>query len=83
MESRLENSFTKGHSWKVSQSNNEVYEIKGFPCARVVVGIQKNDRDLNELVEPYFHVSEYRSTYGPTIYPILIVENHPLIQGIT
>ncbi|KAL7163418.1 hypothetical protein ACSBR2_039510 [Camellia fascicularis] len=55
------------------------WQLKGFPCAHVVVAVQNSGRNLNELVEPYFHVSKYRSTYAPTIYPIPTVE-YPLFS---
>ncbi|KAL7193686.1 hypothetical protein ACSBR2_025325 [Camellia fascicularis] len=96
MESRLENAFNKGRSWKVSQSNDAVYEahsflsvavdigqrtcscfqwqLNEFPCAHAMVAVWKSGRDLNSLIEPYFHVSKYRSTYAPSISPITIVE---------
>ncbi|KAL7164766.1 hypothetical protein ACSBR2_040632 [Camellia fascicularis] len=94
MESRNE-----GRSWKVSQSNADVYEVhffpsvvvdikhhtcscfkwqlNGFPCAHATVAVRKSGRDLNTLVEPYIHVSTYRSTYAASIYPILTVEQPP------
>ncbi|KAL7186973.1 hypothetical protein ACSBR2_028638 [Camellia fascicularis] len=96
MESRLEKAFNEGKSWKVSQSNADVYEVhsfplvtvdiehrtcscfkwqlNGFPCAHAMVAVRKSGRDLNTLVEPFFHVSEYRSTYAASIFPIPTVE---------
>ncbi|KAL7194779.1 hypothetical protein ACSBR1_035086 [Camellia fascicularis] len=77
MESCLEKMFNKGRLWKVSQSNADVYELNGFPCAYAIVAVQKNGRDLNTLVEPYFHMSAYHSTYATSIYPIPTVEQPP------
>ncbi|KAL7231608.1 hypothetical protein ACSBR2_009776 [Camellia fascicularis] len=99
MESRLEKAFNEGRSWKVSQSNADVYEVhsfpsvtvdigrrtcscfkwqlNGFPCAHAMVAVRKNGRDLNTLFEPFFHVSEYRSTYASSIFPISTVEQPP------
>ncbi|KAL7248938.1 hypothetical protein ACSBR1_011170 [Camellia fascicularis] len=53
------------------------WQINDFPCAYAMVAIRKSGRDLNKLVKSYFHVSEYRSTYKPTIYPIPTVEQPP------
>ncbi|XP_028072349.1 uncharacterized protein LOC114274585 [Camellia sinensis] len=102
MESRLEKAFNEGRSWKVSQSNEDVYEVhsflsvtvdighrtcscfkwqlNGFPCSHAMVVVQKSSRDLNTLVESYFHVSECRSTYDATIFPIPTVEKPPFNQ---
>ncbi|KAL7213210.1 hypothetical protein ACSBR2_015836 [Camellia fascicularis] len=83
MESRLEKAFNEGRSWKVSQSNANVYEVhsfpslNGFPCAHAMVAIWKSGRDLNTLVELYFHVGEYRSTYAANISPMPTVEQLP------
>ncbi|XP_028110758.1 uncharacterized protein LOC114309248 [Camellia sinensis] len=99
MESRLEKAFNKGRSWRVSQSNADVYEVHSFssvtvnigtqtcscfqwqlnwfPCAHAMVAVRKNGHDLNDLVEPYFHVSEYRSTYAASIFPIPTVKQPP------
>ncbi|KAL7172177.1 hypothetical protein ACSBR2_031801 [Camellia fascicularis] len=99
MESRLEKAFNEGRSWKVSQSNADVYEVhsfpsvtvdigrrtyscfkwqlNGFPCAYAMVAVRKSGRDLNTLVEPFFHVSEYRATYASSIFPIPTVEQPP------
>ncbi|KAL7199228.1 hypothetical protein ACSBR2_021501 [Camellia fascicularis] len=83
IESHLEKAFNKGRLWKVSQSNADVYEvhsfpsINGFPCVHVMVAVRKSGRDLNTLVEPYFHVSEYRLTYATSFSPIPTVEQTP------
>ncbi|KAL7220739.1 hypothetical protein ACSBR2_013599 [Camellia fascicularis] len=37
--------------------------------------VWKSGRDLNDLVDPYFHMSEYRNVYAPPIYPIPTVIN--------
>ncbi|KAL7212721.1 hypothetical protein ACSBR2_015408 [Camellia fascicularis] len=98
-ESRLEKDFNKGRSWKVSQSNADIYEVhsfpsvtvdvgrracscfhwqlNGFPCAHAMVAVRKSGRDLNDLVELFFHVNEYRANYAPAIYPIPTVELPP------
>ncbi|KAL7171083.1 hypothetical protein ACSBR2_035861 [Camellia fascicularis] len=39
-----------------------------------MVAVRKSGRDLHDLVEPYFHVCEYRSTYATSIFPIPTVE---------
>ncbi|XP_028084377.1 uncharacterized protein LOC114285536 [Camellia sinensis] len=99
MEDRLEKAFNEGRSWKVSQSNADVYEVhsfpsvtvdigrrtcscfkwqlNGFPCAHAMVAVRKSGWDLNTLVEPYFHVSEFRATYASSIFPISTVEQPP------
>ncbi|KAL7163931.1 hypothetical protein ACSBR2_039943 [Camellia fascicularis] len=99
MESHLEEAFNKGRSWKVSQSNADVYEVhsfpsisvdierrtcscfqwqlNSFPCAHAMVAVRKSGRDLNDLVKPYFHVSEYRNSYALPIYLIPTVEQPP------
>ena len=99
MEDRLEKTFNEGRSWKVSQSNADVYEVhsfpsvtvdigrrtcscfkwqlNGFPCAHAMVAVRKSGRDLKTLVEPYFHVSEFRATYASSIFPIPTVEQPP------
>ncbi|XP_028062631.1 uncharacterized protein LOC114265963 [Camellia sinensis] len=98
IESRLEKTFNKGRSWRVSQSNVDVYKVhsfpsvtvnigtqtrscfqwqlNGFPCAHAMVAVRKSGRDLNDLVA-YFHVSEYRSTYVVSIFPIPTMEQLP------
>ncbi|KAL7263233.1 hypothetical protein ACSBR1_001414 [Camellia fascicularis] len=38
MESRLQKAFNKGKSWKVSQSNADVYKVHSFPSVTVDVG---------------------------------------------
>ncbi|KAL7191735.1 hypothetical protein ACSBR2_023756 [Camellia fascicularis] len=42
-----------------------------------MVAIRNSGRDLYELVEPYYHVSEYRFTYASSITPIPTVEKPP------
>ncbi|KAL7243736.1 hypothetical protein ACSBR1_016038 [Camellia fascicularis] len=39
-----------------------------------MVAIRNSGRDLYDLVEPYYHVSEYHSTYVSSITPIPTVE---------
>ncbi|KAL7247465.1 hypothetical protein ACSBR2_002388 [Camellia fascicularis] len=99
MESCLEKAFNKGRSWRVNQSNADVYEIhlllsvtvtigtqtcscfqwqrNRFPCVHAMVAVQKSGRDLNDLVEPYFHVSEYHSTYAASIFQNPTMEQPP------
>ncbi|XP_028075915.1 uncharacterized protein LOC114278109 [Camellia sinensis] len=99
MESRLEEAYSKSRAWKVSQANNDVYEVHSFPsvmvdigrrtcpcfqwqinefpCAHAIVAVQKNGKNLDDIVVPWYHVSEYRLTYAPTIYPIPTVEKPP------
>lgn len=96
MESHLEKVFNERRSWKVSQSNADMYEVhsfpsvtvdirhrtcscfrwqlNGFPCAHAMVVVWKSGRDLNTLVELYFHMAEYRSTYAVSISLIPTVE---------
>ncbi|KAL7194784.1 hypothetical protein ACSBR1_035091 [Camellia fascicularis] len=50
------------------------WQLNGFPCTYAIVAVRKNGWDLNTLVEPYFHVSAYHSTYATSIYPIPTVE---------
>ncbi|KAL7217622.1 hypothetical protein ACSBR2_010967 [Camellia fascicularis] len=57
------------------------WKINSFSCAYAMVTIRKSGRDLNELVESYFHVSEYYSTSKPTIYPIPTVEQPQFNPG--
>ncbi|KAL7164775.1 hypothetical protein ACSBR2_040640 [Camellia fascicularis] len=38
MESRLKKAFNEGRSWKVSQSNADVYEVHSFPSITVDIG---------------------------------------------
>ncbi|XP_028122811.1 uncharacterized protein LOC114319946 [Camellia sinensis] len=38
MEDRLEKAFNEGRSWKVSQSNADVYEVHSFPSDTVDIG---------------------------------------------
>ncbi|XP_028055569.1 uncharacterized protein LOC114259743 [Camellia sinensis] len=53
------------------------WQIKQFPYAHGLVAIRNSRRDLNDLVEPYYHVSKYRSTYASSITPIPTVEKPP------
>ncbi|KAL7230506.1 hypothetical protein ACSBR2_008894 [Camellia fascicularis] len=89
MENRLVKAYNKGRSWLISQSNDQVYEvhsflsviinwqIKGFPCAHVVVGICNSRLDLYDLNAPYYHIAEYRNSYAYNINPIPTVEKSP------
>ncbi|KAL7198640.1 hypothetical protein ACSBR2_021025 [Camellia fascicularis] len=99
MESQLEEAYNKSRAWKVSQANNDVYEVHSFPsvmvdigrhtcscfqwqinefpCAHAIVAVQKSGKNLDDIVVPWYHVSEYRLTYAPTIYPIPTVEKQP------
>ncbi|KAL7250847.1 hypothetical protein ACSBR1_012795 [Camellia fascicularis] len=99
MESRLKEAYNKSRAWKVSQANNDVYEVHSFPsvivdiasrtcsyfqwqinefpCAHAIVGVRKNEKNLDDIVVPWYHVSEYRLTYAPTIYLIPTVEKPP------
>ncbi|XP_028075949.1 uncharacterized protein LOC114278140 [Camellia sinensis] len=99
MEFRLEEAYNKSRSWKVSQANNDVYEVHSFPsvmmdiatrtcscfqwkinefpCAHDIVSVRKSRKNLDDIVVPWYHVSEYRLTYAPTIYPIPTVEKPP------
>ncbi|KAL7211850.1 hypothetical protein ACSBR2_014664 [Camellia fascicularis] len=38
IESRLEKVFNKDRSWKLSQSNNEIYEVQSYPSVLVDIG---------------------------------------------
>ncbi|XP_028070019.1 uncharacterized protein LOC114272493 [Camellia sinensis] len=53
------------------------WQIKRFPYAHAMVAIRNSRRDLNDLVEPYYHMSKYRSIYASSITPILTVEKPP------
>ncbi|KAL7185433.1 hypothetical protein ACSBR2_027385 [Camellia fascicularis] len=53
------------------------WHIKRLLCAHTMVAICNSGRDLYDLVEPYYHVSEYRLTYASSITPILTVEKPP------
>ncbi|XP_028104380.1 uncharacterized protein LOC114303445 [Camellia sinensis] len=99
MESRLEKDYNKSRAWKVSQANNDVYEVHSFPfvmvdigrrtcscfqwqinefpCAYAIVAVRKSGKNLDDIVIPWYHVSKYRLTYAPTIYPIPTVEKPP------
>ncbi|KAL7246205.1 hypothetical protein ACSBR2_001354 [Camellia fascicularis] len=54
------------------------WQLNGFPCAHAMVAVRKRSRHLNDLVEPHFYVSAYRSTYTASIFPIPTVEQPPL-----
>ncbi|KAL7196346.1 hypothetical protein ACSBR1_036369 [Camellia fascicularis] len=88
MEARLVKAYNKGRSWLVSQSNDEVYEVhsfpsvivdveRRFPCAHAVVAIRNSGKDLYELVDLYYHVTEYRSLYAYNIIPIPTIKKPP------
>ncbi|KAL7238047.1 hypothetical protein ACSBR2_004195 [Camellia fascicularis] len=53
------------------------WQLNRFPCVHAMVVVCKSGRDLNEMVELYFHVSEYHSTYALTIYPIPTMDQPP------
>ncbi|KAL7253995.1 hypothetical protein ACSBR1_008362 [Camellia fascicularis] len=53
------------------------WQIKRIPCVHAMVAIRNSGRDLYDLVEPYYHVSEYRSIYASSITPIPTVEKPP------
>ncbi|KAL7208310.1 hypothetical protein ACSBR1_030130 [Camellia fascicularis] len=69
MEARLVKMYNKVRSW--------LWQIKGFPCVHAVVAIRNNNKDLYELVNPYYHVAEYRSSYAHNIIPIPTIEKPP------
>ena len=47
--------------------------INNFPCSHAVVVAQKSGKDLNMLVDQFFHVSTYKDAYSKSIFPIVIV----------
>ncbi|KAL7218923.1 hypothetical protein ACSBR2_012066 [Camellia fascicularis] len=53
------------------------WQLNGFPCAHAIVASRRSGRDLCSLIEPYFHVSEYRLSYSPSITPLPTVEQPP------
>ncbi|XP_028081574.1 uncharacterized protein LOC114282984 [Camellia sinensis] len=48
--------------------------INGLPCEHTVVSIRNSGSDLNALVDPYFHVTNYQSSYSEAIFFIPTVE---------
>ncbi|KAF5931839.1 hypothetical protein HYC85_028010 [Camellia sinensis] len=50
------------------------WQINGFPYEHVVAAIQRNAYNLNNCVEKYFHVENYREAYAAVIFPIPSVE---------
>ncbi|XP_028112998.1 uncharacterized protein LOC114311135 [Camellia sinensis] len=50
------------------------WQINGFPCVHAIVAARRSGRDLCTLIEPYFHVSEYRFSYTRSIMPIPTME---------
>ena len=50
------------------------WQVNGFPCEHAVVAIQRSAYNLNDCVEKYFHVENYREAYAAAIFPIPSVE---------
>ncbi|XP_028069265.1 uncharacterized protein LOC114271824 [Camellia sinensis] len=50
------------------------WQVNGFPCEHVVAAIQRSAYNLNDCVEKYFHVENYREAYATAIFPIPSVE---------
>lgn len=48
----------------------KMWQLNGFPCVHACAVITTQSLPLNELVEPFFHVSSYKNSYGECIYPI-------------
>ncbi|KAL7173646.1 hypothetical protein ACSBR2_032995 [Camellia fascicularis] len=46
-----------------------------------VVAIRNSGSDLNALFDPYFHVTNYQSSYSEAIFPIPTVEKPQVISG--
>ncbi|XP_028117453.1 uncharacterized protein LOC114315084 [Camellia sinensis] len=57
------------------------WQINGLPCEHVVVAIRNSGSDLNALVDPYFYVTNYQSSYSEAIFPIPTVEKPQVIPG--
>ncbi|XP_028119765.1 uncharacterized protein LOC114317252 [Camellia sinensis] len=53
------------------------WQIKGFLCAHAVIVIRNSGLDLYDLVDPYYHVSEYWNSYACNIHPIPTVKKPP------
>ncbi|XP_028093514.1 uncharacterized protein LOC114293609 [Camellia sinensis] len=50
------------------------WQINGFPYEHAVAAIQRSAYNLNNCVEKYFHVENYREAYAAVIFPIPSVE---------
>lgn len=48
----------------------KIWQLNGFPCVHACAVITAYSLPLNELVEPFFHVSSYRNSYEGCIYPV-------------
>ncbi|KAL7264197.1 hypothetical protein ACSBR1_002199 [Camellia fascicularis] len=71
MKYKLKMAYTKGRLWT----------INGLPCKHAVVAIRNNISDLNALVDPYFHVTNYQSSYFQVIFSIPTIEKPQVIPG--
>ncbi|KAL7240790.1 hypothetical protein ACSBR2_006439 [Camellia fascicularis] len=72
MGSVLEKAFMDGRTWNVSLSSDNMFEVHCFPSVMVNLGSGKN---LNSIIEPYFHADMYRQAYSLSIGPVLTIEN--------
>ncbi|CAB4278497.1 unnamed protein product [Prunus armeniaca] len=54
--------------------SDNLFEIKGFPCAHAIAAILADDGDPYEYIEPYFTADYYRSCYGIPIAPVPDIE---------
>ncbi|KAL7257036.1 hypothetical protein ACSBR1_010881 [Camellia fascicularis] len=71
MEYKLEMAYKKARSWT----------INGLPCEHAVVAIRNSGSDLNALVDSYFHVTNYQSSYSQAIFLIPTIEKPQVIPG--
>ena len=46
------------------------WQINGFPCSHAVAAIRKSQRNMNEFIDYYYHVSTYKKSYAQPILPI-------------
>ncbi|KAL7248983.1 hypothetical protein ACSBR1_011201 [Camellia fascicularis] len=56
------------------------WQINGLPCKHAMVAIWNSGTDLNVLVDPYFHVVNYRTSHSHTIYQSRRLRNQKSAQ---
>ncbi|KAL7259497.1 hypothetical protein ACSBR1_005400 [Camellia fascicularis] len=91
MEKKLEAAYSSSRAWIVSQSDEDVYKVhsqpsvlvdmNGFPCSHAAVAIRNNGWNINDSIESYYHVSEFKASYSESIHPIPTVKKPTIMSN--
>ncbi|KAL7251455.1 hypothetical protein ACSBR1_013314 [Camellia fascicularis] len=75
MENPLMSKFKDSRHWIVSQSNNNIFEVRSHPSVLVdiIVAFRNSGKNVYDYIESFYHVVKYRVAYEGSIHPILTV----------